>query len=166
MEQVLINKTTLTAIGDAIRGKESSTELIPVNDMASRIANMSSGKKFTTGTVTFAKTANTQTITHNLGTIPSVFALYPTNFNDFPQGGTDEAKGVIRGFVSVLMPNDFLCQTDNQGNTNNGSFSWQPCDIKYGNSLNNITETTIVAGAYGQSYKYQADKEYSWIAIE
>lgn len=37
MAKVLIEETTLTAIGDAIRGKEGTTDLVPVNDMAARI---------------------------------------------------------------------------------------------------------------------------------
>ena len=37
----LIDK--LTAIGDAIRGKEGTTEPIPLNDMATRITNLPSG---------------------------------------------------------------------------------------------------------------------------
>ena len=43
MAQLLINETTLTAIGNAIRGKEGTTELVPVNDMATRITNLPSG---------------------------------------------------------------------------------------------------------------------------
>ena len=37
MAKVFIEETTLTAIGNAIREKEQTTELIPVNDMATRI---------------------------------------------------------------------------------------------------------------------------------
>lgn len=43
MAKVLIEETTLTAIGDAIRGKENSTDLVPVNDMATRISAIQSG---------------------------------------------------------------------------------------------------------------------------
>ena len=43
MAQVFIEETTLTAIGDAIRGKEGTTELVPVIDMATRITNLPSG---------------------------------------------------------------------------------------------------------------------------
>lgn len=43
MAKVFIEETTLTAIGDAIRGKEGSSELVPVNDMASRITDLPSG---------------------------------------------------------------------------------------------------------------------------
>ena len=43
MAKVFIEETTLTAIGDAIRDKEGSSELVPVNDMASRITSLPSG---------------------------------------------------------------------------------------------------------------------------
>ena len=43
MAKVFIEETTLTAIGDAIRGKEGTTELIPVPDMATRISAIQGG---------------------------------------------------------------------------------------------------------------------------
>lgn len=43
MAKVFIEETTLTAIGDAIREKEGSTELIPVTDMSTRISAISGG---------------------------------------------------------------------------------------------------------------------------
>ena len=43
MGKVFIEESTLTAIGDAIRGKEGSTELVPVTDMATRITSLPSG---------------------------------------------------------------------------------------------------------------------------
>ena len=43
MAKVFIEESTLTAIGDAIRGKEGTTELIPVNAMATRISAIEGG---------------------------------------------------------------------------------------------------------------------------
>jgi hypothetical protein len=43
MAKVFIEETTLTAIGDAIRGKEGTSDLVPVNDMATRISAISGG---------------------------------------------------------------------------------------------------------------------------
>ena len=43
MSKVFIEETTLTAIGDAIRAKEGTTELVPVSDMATRISAISGG---------------------------------------------------------------------------------------------------------------------------
>ena len=43
MAKVFIEETTLTNIGNAIREKEGSTDLIPVTDMSTRIANIQAG---------------------------------------------------------------------------------------------------------------------------
>lgn len=43
MAKVFIEETTLTNIGNAIRDKEGTTELIPVNDMATRITAIETG---------------------------------------------------------------------------------------------------------------------------
>lgn len=43
MPKVFIEETTLTAIGNAIREKEGTTELVPVNDMATRISAIETG---------------------------------------------------------------------------------------------------------------------------
>ena len=43
MAKVFIEETTLTAIGDAIRGKEGTTALVPVTDMATRITSLQTG---------------------------------------------------------------------------------------------------------------------------
>ena len=42
-ELFLINKSTLTEIADAIRNKEGSTDLIPVNEIATRVSQLSGG---------------------------------------------------------------------------------------------------------------------------
>lgn len=46
MAKVFIEESTLSAIGDAIREKEGSTELVPVTDMATRISAISGGDSF------------------------------------------------------------------------------------------------------------------------
>ena len=43
MSKVFIEESTLTAIGNAIRGKEGTTALVPVNDMATRISAIETG---------------------------------------------------------------------------------------------------------------------------
>lgn len=43
MAKVFIEETTLTAIGDAIRAKEGTTDLIPVTDMSTRIGAIETG---------------------------------------------------------------------------------------------------------------------------
>lgn len=47
-ENVFIKKSTLTSIGDAIRSKEGSTELIPPLEMPARIEAISGGVNFDT----------------------------------------------------------------------------------------------------------------------
>jgi hypothetical protein len=42
MDKVFINKSTLEGIGNAIRGKEGSTEPIPTTEMAERISSLPS----------------------------------------------------------------------------------------------------------------------------
>lgn len=43
MAKIFIEESTLTSIGDAIRGKEGTTELIPTTEMASRITAIEGG---------------------------------------------------------------------------------------------------------------------------
>lgn len=43
MAKVFIEETTLSAIGDAIREKDGTSDLIPVTEMSSRISAISSG---------------------------------------------------------------------------------------------------------------------------
>ena len=43
MPKIFIEEETLTAIGAAIREKEGSSELVPVNDMSARILAIQSG---------------------------------------------------------------------------------------------------------------------------
>ena len=47
-EYVRMKKSTLTSIGDAIRGKEGTTELIPPLEMAARIEAIGGGANFDT----------------------------------------------------------------------------------------------------------------------
>ena len=167
MKQVLINKTTLTAIGDAIREKEGSSELIPVNDMASRISAIVgiSGKKFTTGTVTFTTATARQTVIHNLGIIPSCIMLFPKDLSIIAESGTDEAKGKAYKFVYVHGAEGEIEFARNlQGNTSTGVIGWQGA---LGSSSNyEVNETTFITGASNHTYKYQANIEFEWIAIE
>ena len=58
MSKYVINDTTLTAIGDAVRAKGGTTELIPVSGLATAITNLPSGgggeKYFTDEELTFS----------------------------------------------------------------------------------------------------------------
>lgn len=48
MAKVFIEETTLTSIADAIRDKEGTTELVPVNDMGTRIIALPQGQSSST----------------------------------------------------------------------------------------------------------------------
>lgn len=64
MAEYLIQDTTLTAIGDAIRAKTETTDLIPVSDVPAQIAAIKTGVTVqeTTGTFT-TNTSGTATVT-------------------------------------------------------------------------------------------------------
>lgn len=79
-EYVRMKKSTLTAIGDSIRKKEESTELIPPLEMPTRIEAIGGGVEYTTGTATFTQSYNGQTIPHGLGKVPKIFFLYFNNY--------------------------------------------------------------------------------------
>ena len=43
MSKYIVDESSLTAIGDAIRGKTGGTELIPFTDMPNEIASITTG---------------------------------------------------------------------------------------------------------------------------
>ena len=177
MEKLLINKSTLMSIGDAIREKEGSIDLIPVNDMAERIMAIASGsgKKFTTGTVTFATESAMQTITHNLGAIPTLFFMVVKDKNlNFTFNTENQAQAGIYGFMwsnyenlKNIFSGDIATNTDygrsiEWRNDNKTQLKWY--ENGYGVSPM-ATETTITATYRNSTYKYLANIEYEWIAI-
>ena len=178
MEQVLINRSTLTGIGNAIREKESSNDLVPVNDMAERIKAIASsgGRKTTTGTITFATESARQTITHNLGSIPTLFFMVVKDKNlNFTFNTENQAQAGIYGFIWSKYDNllnmfsgSIATNTDygrsiEWRNDNKTQLKWY--ENGYGASPM-ATETTILATYRNSTYKYLANVEYEWIAIE
>ena len=170
MEQVLINKSTLTDIGNAIREKESSNELIPVLDMADRIMALggASGKKIRTGTVIFATTATTQTIYHNCGFIPTYFDFRIKG--TLPEAGTDVDIGcVLSGSFSQA---NGLEWSNSSGWVKfySSPYNYRRVNIDQITNVNanvSITDTYIsLTRASHNNYKYYAGYEYEWIAIE
>ena len=167
MEKYLIEENTLTAIGNAIRDKDGSTDLIPVVDMASRISNIPSGRRATTGTITIATAARQVTVTHNLGVIPSCVMLYPKDLSVMAPYGTEEAKGKAYKFAYIYSENGGLAYGFCYGaSTSTGNYSFSGVLATNVNTKASITDTTFTTGTHGQSYYYQPDIEYEWIAIE
>lgn len=165
MVKYLIEETTLTEIGNAIRGKEGSTDLIPVVDMASRISEIASGsgKKFTSGTVTFTTSLTQQIVTHNLGSIPSCVMLYPKDLSIIPESGTEETKGKAYKHCRVYsLIGNINKGISFQGNTSTGVLVW---NIE-SNTIGYVNETTFCTGATSKNYKFPANIEFEWIAIE
>lgn len=76
MAKVFIEESTLTSIGDAIRSKEGTTELIPPLEMPARIKALGGAVEYTTGTATFGQNYDAKTISHGLGKKPKLFRLY------------------------------------------------------------------------------------------
>ena len=123
------------------------------------------GKRFTTGTVTFTTTQTNQIVTHNLGVIPSCVMLYPKDMSIIPPNASEEAKGGAYKFVhSYNNSKDISIGITYQGNTSTGKYSWQPA---VGNAVtSSADETTFKTGSSGTGYKFPADIEFEWIAIE
>ena len=77
-EKGLIEKSTLTAIADAIRAKlESSAEMLP-SEMAAAIEAISTGAKIKKGSFT-ASSVTSKAITHGLGEKPNYAVIYNTS---------------------------------------------------------------------------------------
>lgn len=74
MAEYLIQDTTLTAIGDAIRAKEESSDPIPVSEIASRIAAIETGVAVQRASGTFT-TDSSGNATVNCGFQPDFVVL-------------------------------------------------------------------------------------------
>lgn len=123
------------------------------------------GRKFTTGTVTFTEALAKQTVTHNLGVVPSLIFLYPKDFTVIPDNGTAEAKGTAWKWVFFKYALAEIEQTCNmQGNINTGALTWQ-CGGN-ASSSGGATETTFTTSASSAAYKYPAGIEFEWIVYE
>lgn len=153
----------LTAIGDAIREKMGTTDLIPLADMPDVIASISggaSGKQQKTGTFTLDANANQPEITHDCGFVPSVFMVYPIDEYTI---GNRMAIGCM--IVNIPQINDLTpdklphmaweCQ--------DSGTNWQQCSTSYQGEL---TKTTAKLCVRTPTYQWKADFQYGWIAIE
>lgn len=123
-------------------------------------------KKSTTGTITFASSYKQQTITHNLGVVPSRFVLYPLvpieemtmqksyawRYENFDMYGT--LNSVLNGNTKVSYVLEY--------STNTQKLGWQSCTAAAGS----VDETKAIVGFRNASYLIPAGIEFGWIAIE
>lgn len=116
MAKVFIEETTLTNIGNAIRDKEGTSELIPVTDMATRIAAIESGGGGAEVTELSITSNGTYTAPEGIGYSPVIVNV--------PQDGSppDEAF-ILTGDCSSLFNGNkwrwFIDMYSNQITTNN-----------------------------------------------
>ena len=122
-----------------------------------------SGKKITTGTITFATANSVQTITHNLGVVPSFVAMWVKDLSIIPPTRTEEAKGNVYKFTHSYAPSGEIdygsCY---QGNTSTGALGWTWSSL----TLPSVNETTFKTGASANGYKFMANVEYEWVVME
>lgn len=139
-----------------------------------------SGKKFTTGTVVFATDNGRQIVTHDLGSVPSVFFMIAKNVQgEFTFNAENQPPlGIYGYFRNNYQPNttSYLVGQDITDYGNNGmslewrandstSLSWQTNTVAPATLLT-PTDTQIELSYRSASYKYLANQEYEWIAIE
>lgn len=163
-ENLLQLNETKQAIKAAIENKGQDLTDVPFTSYADKIAEISgSGQKFTTGTVTFTTSTIKQTVTHNLGVVPSLIAMWVKDLSIIPASGSEETKGNAYKFFHIYVPlGSFNFGYTFQGNTNTGVLSWQQAN----NPISSVNETTFITGAVNSNYKFMANVEYEWIAVE
>lgn len=171
---------TKADIKTAIEGKGQDMTDVPFTQYATAIATINVGKKFTTGTVTFAQDHGNQIITHNLGTIPSFFLLLVKDKNlNFTIGAEDAPRAGIYGFIWVneaVIANNFIGENLKSLKEQFGfSLEWRnsgTSQLHWTADTGNIIEekmptvTTITTPYRSSQYKYLAGVEYEWVAIE
>jgi hypothetical protein len=138
------------------------------------------GKKFTTGTVTFASTATQHTITHNLGVAPTIFILYAKITADELNYGVENEQGNrgwnygyrylnCRGFSDAL---NFGGSGAESGDLSQTYTTLIYAGIKRRQFNGNLANSWAVNGqtiktGYSASYHYYpTNVEFGWIAIE
>ena len=162
-EKLLQLNETKQAIKTAIEDKGQDLTNVPFTDYASKISEIVGGKKITTGTVTFATANSVQTITHNLGVVPSLVAMWVKDLSIIPPTRTEEAKGNVYKFTHSYIPSGEIdygsCY---QGNTGTGALGWTWSSL----TLPVVNETTFKTGTSANGYKFMANVEYEWIVME
>lgn len=135
MAQYLIEDATLTAIGDAIRDKEGSTDTIPVPDMASRIGAIQTGG--VSKVVTTARLGDGVSIGRESLSVSDYGYLLSCN--------TLIAFGGVYTSSSTKYVHAVMCTIGDPCPTNNGNDQFNMATISNGTTIS--TATDIVASA-------------------
>lgn len=134
------------------------------------------GKKFTTGTVVFATNKGDKTVTHNLGSIPSVFFMIAKNVEgEFTFNTENSPPAGVYGYYRILLANPeiyFIGENISASNKNGSTLEWRNNNTTKLVWQDNTqykgepTETEITLSYRSAVYQYLAGIEYEWIAIE
>jgi hypothetical protein len=166
-ENLITLQNAKLAIKEAIESKGQDLTNVPFTEYAAAIAaiHVGTGRRVTTGTATFETTTTQQTVTHNLGVVPTCVILYPKDLSVIPENNSEEAKGTAWRFIYVNYDKGSIdAGFTYQGNTNTGQLSWQPnVSVQY---MPSATSTSFTTSASSQNYKFPAGIEFEWIAIE
>ena len=166
-ENLLALNEAKQAIKTAIENKGQDLTGVSLAGYVEKIAAIAGGKKFTTGTVTFAKAQARQTITHNLGVVPTMFILFPTiSQNDMVQSKTYGYRyfdvNQYGTFAEINLGTNIIKQTLEYSSTN-GALGWQNATAGVGQT---IDEKKFETSHRSAAYLIPTGIEFGWIAIE
>lgn len=135
MAQYLIEDATLTAIGDAIREKEGSTEVIPVPDMAARIGAIQTGG--VSKVVTTARLGDGITIGRESLSVSDYGYLLTCN--------TLIAFGGVYTSGSTKYVHALMCTVGDPCPSDNGSDQFNRATISTGTTISSVTNIVTSA---------------------
>ena len=152
----------LTAIGDALRAKTGRKDLIPLVDMPSVIASISTGEvKTGEFTINTGKNEATPTITLGCGFTPSVLIVYP--IDTYATAGDQMIVGcIISAFnqfkeMPIEVQRSASCVLELQDNI----LSWQHASTQGGQLTNDTVKLCYRSG----NYLWRDNFKYGWLAI-
>lgn len=171
MAMYSIEDTTLTAIANAIRGKNGSSSKYTPAQMATAIAAISGGggglptgiAAMKYGTVTIASDimgASTFQVTHGLGETPDMFMIWsPVNV-----ATTYSILAMVRGPQFAWRGSTYLTDVFYHGNSTT-TVTGTSCTTSYGIKTLNGTSAVITSYSTSTSYGWRAGT-YNWIALK
>lgn len=160
MAKGLINNSTLTDIANAIRAKMGTSDAMLPSEMASLIQSISVGYKVAWGSFTPSGSyTTTVTITHNLGVVPNLIAI-------FPSAGMGSYNSRLIS-LSVMPGDQYITQVYYSDMATILSTSLTNNATNLAKAFPTLTETTLTAKSSGiQKSIYFNPGKYVWIAAE